>query len=70
MIAFRMHLSIDNKPNLFNTLRNAEAFMDRKTAKLKKAVFLNFNPFFGISQILHLNFSYIFAATETTIYEA
>ena len=55
-------LRLRKKPN--QKLNSAEAFMDRKLEKVKTAFFVNFDLFFGISVVLTLNFTDIFAATD------
>ena len=43
--------------------------MDRKAEEIKKiAYFVNFDLFFGIALVLPLNFTNIFAATDTITY--
>ena len=60
----RYHLDAPQYPQQ-NPSNSTEAFMDRKPEKVKMVFFLNFDLFFGISLVLPLNFTDVFAATDT-----
>ena len=60
-----MHLTNPNKT--YSIAKNAEAFINRDPEKLKLAVFVDFDLFFGIT-LVPLNFTVDFMATNTTKY--
>ena len=66
MIAFWMRLSMPNK--IYSIAKNSEALMHSKLEKIKMEFFVNFDLFSGISLILPINITAVFAATDISTY--